>query len=85
MANGHPTFHQSQQLRDAGGWIGVLFGHPLRAGIGSAGAAVLFVALILVAGLIATGVSLATFGHAVRVGAGAVGLHAGLVVEQPAC
>ena len=29
--------------------------------------------MILVAGLIATGVSLATFGHAVRVGAGAVG------------
>jgi DNA segregation ATPase FtsK/SpoIIIE, S-DNA-T family len=73
LANGDPTFHQSQQLRDAGGWIGVLFGHPLRAGIGSAGAAILFVALIAVAGLIATGVSLATFGHAVRVGAGAVG------------
>jgi S-DNA-T family DNA segregation ATPase FtsK/SpoIIIE len=73
LANGHPTFHQSAQLRDAGGWIGVLVGHPLRAGIGSAGAAVLFIALIVVAGLIATGVSLATFGHAVRVGAGAVG------------
>jgi S-DNA-T family DNA segregation ATPase FtsK/SpoIIIE len=73
LANGDPTFHQSQQLRDAGGWIGVLFGHPLRAGIGSAGAAILFIALIVVAGLIATGVSLATFGHAVRVAAGAVG------------
>ena len=73
LANGHPTFHQSLQLRDAGGWIGVLVGHPLRAGIGSAGAAILFIALIVVAGLIATGVSLATFGHAVRVGAGAVG------------
>jgi S-DNA-T family DNA segregation ATPase FtsK/SpoIIIE len=73
LANGHPTFHQSQQLRDAGGWIGVLFGHPLRAGIGSAGAAVLFIAVIIVAGLITTGVSLATFGHGVRVGAGAVG------------
>jgi S-DNA-T family DNA segregation ATPase FtsK/SpoIIIE len=73
LFNRDPTFHQSQQLRDAGGWIGVLVGHPLHAGIGSAGAAVLFIALILVAGLIATGVSLATFGHAVRVGAGAVG------------
>ena len=73
LANGDPTFHQSQQLRDAGGWIGVLVGHPLRAGIGSAGAAILFIALIVVAGLIATGVSLATFGHAVRVGAGAAG------------
>jgi len=73
LANGHPTFHQSVQLRDAGGWIGVLVGHPLRAGIGSAGAAILFIALIVVAGLIATGVSLATFGHAVRVGAGALG------------
>jgi S-DNA-T family DNA segregation ATPase FtsK/SpoIIIE len=73
LANHDPTFHQSQQLRDAGGWIGVLVGHPLHAGIGSAGAAILFVALIVVAGLIATGVSLATFGHAVRVGAGALG------------
>jgi S-DNA-T family DNA segregation ATPase FtsK/SpoIIIE len=73
LFNRDPTFHQSQQLRDAGGWIGVMVGHPLHAGIGSAGAAVLFIALILVAGLIATGVSLATFGHAVRVGAGAVG------------
>jgi S-DNA-T family DNA segregation ATPase FtsK/SpoIIIE len=73
LANGDPTFHQSQGLRAAGGWIGVLVGHPLRAGIGSAGAAILFVALIVVAGLIATGVSLATFGHGVRVGAGAVG------------
>ena len=52
----------------------MLVGHPLHAGIGSAGAAILFVALIVVAGLIATGVSLATFGHAVRVGAGALGL-----------
>jgi S-DNA-T family DNA segregation ATPase FtsK/SpoIIIE len=73
LANRDPTFHQSQGLRSAGGWIGVLVGHPLHAGIGSAGAAVLFIALILVAGLIATGVSLATFAHAVRVGAGAVG------------
>src|ERR1700677_420796 len=73
LAKGAPTFHQSQQLRDAGGWIGVLFGHPLRAGIGSAGAAILFVALIVVAGLIATGGSLGSFGHAVRVRAGAVG------------
>jgi S-DNA-T family DNA segregation ATPase FtsK/SpoIIIE len=73
LANRDPTFHQSQGLRDAGGWIGVLVGHPLHAGIGTAGAAVLFIALILVGGLIATGVSLATFGHAVRVGAGAVG------------
>jgi S-DNA-T family DNA segregation ATPase FtsK/SpoIIIE len=90
LANGDPTFHQSQQLRDAGGWIGVLFGHPLRAGIGSAGAAILFVALIAVAGLIATGVSLATFGHAVRVGAGAVGStlaswwNAGVLKEEDA-
>ena len=73
LANGHPTFHQSRGLRAAGGWIGVLVGHPLRAGIGSAGAAVLFIALIVVAGLIATGVSLATFGHAVRIAGGAVG------------
>jgi hypothetical protein len=73
LANRDPSFSDSQALRAAGGWLGVLVGHPLHAGIGSAGAAVLFVALILVAGLIATGVSLATFGGAIRVGAGAVG------------
>jgi S-DNA-T family DNA segregation ATPase FtsK/SpoIIIE len=61
------------QLRPAGGFIGAVVGRPLHAGIGTAGAAVLFVALVFAAGLIATGISLATFGRLVHTGAGAVG------------
>jgi S-DNA-T family DNA segregation ATPase FtsK/SpoIIIE len=75
LANGVPRFgfHPSHALRVAGGWVGALVGRPLHAGIGSAGAAVLFVALVMVAVLIATGVSLATFGRGVRIGAVAAG------------
>ena len=50
-------------LRNAGGWLGALVGHPLHAGLGTAGAAVLFVAVVIVAVLIATGVSLASAGR----------------------
>jgi len=77
LAKGTPSLSDSQPLlatlRQAGGWVGALVGHPLRAGIGSAGAAVLLVVLIFVAGLIATGVSLATFGRGVSTVGGAVG------------
>jgi S-DNA-T family DNA segregation ATPase FtsK/SpoIIIE len=73
LSDHHPPLSRSAQLHSGGGWVGALVGHPLWAGIGTAGAVVLFVALVLVAGLIATGVSLATFGRLVRVGAGAVG------------
>jgi S-DNA-T family DNA segregation ATPase FtsK/SpoIIIE len=68
-----PSFRPLSQLRLAGGFIGALVGRPLHAGIGTAGAAVLFVALVFAAGLIATGISLATFGRLVHTGAGAVG------------
>jgi S-DNA-T family DNA segregation ATPase FtsK/SpoIIIE len=60
-------------LRTAGGWLGALVGHPLHAGLGTAGAAVLFVAVVIVAVLIATGVSLASFGAALKVATLAVG------------
>ena len=53
--------------------MGALVGHPLAAGIGTAGASVVFVALIIVAVLIATGIALATCGRALRIAAGAVG------------
>jgi DNA segregation ATPase FtsK/SpoIIIE, S-DNA-T family len=63
----------SDKVRGAGGWVGALVGHPLHAGIGAAGAAVVFVAIFVVAVLIATGVSLASFGRAIRIAAQAVG------------
>jgi len=73
LAKSNPPFSPSVDLRHAGGWVGALVGRPLHAGIGSAGSGVLFVALVFVAGLIATGVSLSTFGRIVGNGASVVG------------
>jgi S-DNA-T family DNA segregation ATPase FtsK/SpoIIIE len=64
LAKGSPHFSNAAALKDAGGVLGAAVGRPLHAGIGSAGAAVLLVAVIFVAILVATGVSLATAGHA---------------------
>ena len=63
LAKGAPTFSNSQSLKDAGGFLGAAVGRPLHAGIGSVGAAVLLVAVVFVAVLVATGVSLATVGR----------------------
>ncbi len=89
LAKHNPPFHPSANLRVAGGWVGALAGRPLHAGIGSAGAGVLFVALVFVAGLIATGVSLATFGRIVGTGASALGStlaswwNSGVATDEP--
>jgi S-DNA-T family DNA segregation ATPase FtsK/SpoIIIE len=72
LAHGTPGIREAG-VKDAGGWVGALVGHPLAAGIGTAGASVVFVALIIVAILIATGIALATCGRALRIAAGAVG------------
>jgi S-DNA-T family DNA segregation ATPase FtsK/SpoIIIE len=66
LAKGAPKLSGSHALRDAGGYLGALVGRPLHSGLGSAGAVVLLVALVLVAILIATGVSLATLGRGVH-------------------
>ncbi|MGP0031038.1 MAG: DNA translocase FtsK [Acidimicrobiales bacterium] len=66
LAKGTPRLGASAELRDAGGWVGAAVGHPLAAGLGTAGAAVVFVALVLVAILIATGIKLATCGRGLR-------------------
>jgi DNA segregation ATPase FtsK/SpoIIIE, S-DNA-T family len=73
LAKGSPHFSNSAALKDAGGYLGAAVGRPLHAGIGSAGAGVLLVAVIFVAILVATGVSLATAGHAFGSGAKKVG------------
>ena len=65
LAKGAPSFSDSHALRDAGGYLGGVVGRPLHAGLGTAGAAVLLVAVVLVAVLVATGVSLASVGRAV--------------------
>ena len=64
LAKGSPAFSDSAALRDAGGYVGAASGRPLHSGRGPAGASVLLVAVVLVAILVATGVSLATAGRA---------------------
>ncbi len=64
LAKGSPSFSNSAALKDAGGYLGATIGRPLHSGLGPAGASVLLVAVILVAILVATGVSLATAGRA---------------------
>ena len=73
LAKGSPRFSNSASLKDAGGFLGAAVGRPLHAGLGSAGAGVILVAVIFVAILVATGVSLATAGHAIGTGARNVG------------
>ncbi|HVA10485.1 MAG TPA: DNA translocase FtsK 4TM domain-containing protein, partial [Acidimicrobiales bacterium] len=41
LAQGAPKLSSSPAVRGAGGWVGVIVGRPLHAGIGSAGASVL--------------------------------------------
>jgi S-DNA-T family DNA segregation ATPase FtsK/SpoIIIE len=62
----NPPFNHSSALRDAGGYLGAVVGRPLQAGLGTAGAAVLLAAVLVVALLVATGVSLAAVGRALR-------------------
>ena len=62
-----------RSVRDAGGYLGALVGHPLHAGLGTAGAAVLLIAVIVIAVLIATGVPLASVGRSLRSAAVATG------------
>ncbi|HEX4126136.1 MAG TPA: DNA translocase FtsK 4TM domain-containing protein [Acidimicrobiales bacterium] len=73
LAKGAPKFSDSGALKDAGGYLGAVVGRPLHAGIGPAGASVLLVAVILVAILVATGVSLATAGQALATAAKNIG------------
>ncbi len=73
LAKGAPAFSDSHALRNAGGYLGVVVGRPLHAGLGTAGATVLLVAVVLVAILVATGASLASVGRALHTGTLAAG------------
>ncbi len=68
-----PTFSQQSALRTGGGYFGVLVGRPLHAGLGTAGAAVFLVAVIVVAVLIATGIPLVSVFSGLRTAASAAG------------
>ena len=73
LAKHAPSFSNSNALKGAGGYLGALAGRPLHAGLGTAGAAVLLVAVVLVAILVATGVSIATAVRGARTAAVAGG------------
>ncbi len=73
LAKGAPRLSDSQALRQGGGYLGAVVGRPLHAGLGSAGATVLLVAVVVVAILVATGASLASVGRGLRTGAVATG------------
>ena len=64
LAGGSPTFSSSHaDLSAAGGVLGVAVGHSLERAIGTAGAAVVFVVVAIVAVLLATGISLRALGR----------------------
>jgi S-DNA-T family DNA segregation ATPase FtsK/SpoIIIE len=67
LAGGSPPIKASTSLLSAsGGWIGALIGNPLHAALGSFGAAVVLIAVLVVAMVLFTGVT-------VRAAAGGVG------------
>jgi S-DNA-T family DNA segregation ATPase FtsK/SpoIIIE len=58
LAGGSPPLRASTgALSSAGGWVGALVGNPLRAAVGGFGAATVLVALLVVALVLLTGVS----------------------------
>jgi S-DNA-T family DNA segregation ATPase FtsK/SpoIIIE len=73
LAKGTPGWHASHSLRGAGGYLGALAGRPLHAGIGTAGAAVVLVAVVFVGILIATGIPLVAVGRGLRTATAATG------------
>jgi S-DNA-T family DNA segregation ATPase FtsK/SpoIIIE len=70
LAGGSPRLGASTaSLSSAGGWIGAVVGNPLRAGLGGFGAATVLVAVMVVALVLFTGVSVRTAAHGVTVAA----------------
>ena len=66
LAGGSPALGSgTSQLSRAGGWLGALIGNPLRASLGGFGAAVVLVALLVVAMVVFTGVSIRSASAAV--------------------
>jgi S-DNA-T family DNA segregation ATPase FtsK/SpoIIIE len=70
LAGGSPRLGASTaSLSSAGGWIGAVVGNPLRAGLGGFGAATVLLAIMVVALVLFTGVSVRTAAHGVSVAA----------------
>jgi len=70
LAGGSPKLGASTaSLSSAGGWIGAVVANPLRAGLGGFGAATVLVAVMVVALVLFTGVSVRTAAHGVSLAA----------------
>jgi S-DNA-T family DNA segregation ATPase FtsK/SpoIIIE len=68
LAGGSPALGASTaSLSSAGGWLGALIGNPLRSGLGGFGAATVLVAIVVVAMVLFTGVSVRTAAHGLAV------------------
>jgi len=66
LAGGSPPLGAStERLAAAGGWVGAVIGDPLRAALGGIGAATVLVALVVVALILFTGVSIRSAAGAV--------------------
>ncbi|HEX4081798.1 MAG TPA: DNA translocase FtsK 4TM domain-containing protein [Acidimicrobiales bacterium] len=74
LAGGSPKADATNQaLSDAGGWLGVAVGRPLAAGVGTAGAVVILVAVAIVGIVLSTGVSLGALSRGLAAAVAAVG------------
>ena len=74
LAGGSPSWGaDNHTVTGAGGWIGVVVGHPLQAGVGTAGAVVILVAFTVIGVVLSTGVSLGTLGRGLGTGLAAIG------------
>jgi S-DNA-T family DNA segregation ATPase FtsK/SpoIIIE len=70
LAGGSPRLGASTaSLSSAGGWVGAVIGNPLRAGLGGFGAATVLIAVMVLAMVLFTGVSVKTAAHGVSVAA----------------
>jgi S-DNA-T family DNA segregation ATPase FtsK/SpoIIIE len=79
LASGRPGEHATTQvLGHAGGWLGVAVGGGLAKGLGVAGALVVFLALLVVATMVTTGIGL----RALLVGSGAFFRAVGRVLSR---
>ncbi|MGA3148479.1 MAG: DNA translocase FtsK 4TM domain-containing protein, partial [Acidimicrobiales bacterium] len=66
LAGGSPALRDSTaQLSSAGGWVGALVGNPLRDALGGFGAVTVLVAVVVVAMVVFTGVSVSSAAHGV--------------------
>src|SRR5262249_55784564 len=70
-------------LQHAGGVVGVGVGAPLRAGLGSAGAVIVLLAVGLLGALLVVGTGLRQVGHGLHLGARFVGRHASTLMAMP--